>query len=113
MAQHMFESQSTTTTGAKPASSLTKFPEFGATAQLVLTAGSAVVQFRTWNNVNAKEVLKTFVLPVPAGTYPNDAKTGDLYDTLVIAAQYENFDWFVSSITGGGTLTLTVSGTGL
>ena len=67
MAVHMFDTQVVTTTGVKAANSLTKFPEFGATASVLLSAGSATVQLRAWNNTGAKEILATFTLPVPSG----------------------------------------------
>lgn len=115
MAQHLFDTQSVGTTGTKPAATLTKWPEFGATAQVLVAGGTptATVQLRAWNVSGAKEILKTFVLPVPAGTYDADAKTGDLFDTLVVAAQYELFDWNVTALGSGATLTLTLSGSGL
>jgi len=108
MAVHMFDTQVVTTTGVKAANSLTKFPEFGATASVLLSAGSATVQLRAWNNTGAKEILATFTLPVPSG-----AKSGDMFDSAVIAAQWENFDWNVTAISGGGNLTLTLSGSGI
>lgn len=115
MAQHMFDTQVASTTGIKPAATLTKFPEFGGTASIVVSGGdaAATVQLRAWNTASAKEILKTFVLPVPAGTYEADAKTGDLFDSQVIAAQYENFDWNVMLLGAGASVTLTLSGTGL
>ncbi len=108
MAQHLFDTQGVTTTGVKPAATLTKFPEFGATASVGITTGSATVQLRAWNNSSYKEILRTFVLPVASG-----AKAGDLFDSEVVAAQWENFDWNVTAIAGGGTLTLTLSGSGI
>lgn len=108
MAQHLFDTQSVTATGVKTPATLSKFPEFGATASVGITTGSATVQLRAWNNSSYKEVLRTFVLPVASG-----AKAGDLFDSEVIAAQWENFDWNVTAIAGGGTLTLTLSGTGV
>lgn len=108
MAQHLFDTQGVTTTGVKAPAVLSKFPEFGATASVGLTTGSATVTLRAWNNSAYKEVLRTFVLPVPAG-----AKAGDMFDSEVIASQWENFDWSVSAIAGGGTLTLTLSGSGI
>lgn len=115
MAQHMFDTQAVTTAGIKPMATLTKMPEFGGTASILVAGGAATatVQFRAWNITSAKEILKTFVLPVPAGTYEADAKTGDLFDSQVIAAQYENFDWNVMLLGAGASVTLTLSGTGL
>lgn len=115
MAQHMFDTQAVTTAGIKPMATLTKMPEFGGTASILVAGGAATatVQFRAWNIAPAKEILKTFVLPVPTGTYAGDAKTGDLFDSLVVAAQYENCDWNVTALGAGATLTLTFSGTGL
>ncbi len=108
MAQHMLDTQAVATTGVKAPASLAKFPEFGATASVGLTAGSATVQLRAWNNSSYKEILRTFTLPVASG-----AKTGDLFDSEVVAAQWENWDWNVTAISGGGTLTLTLSGSGI
>ena len=73
-----------------------------------LTAGTCTVSLRAWNDVGYKETLATFVLPVASG-----AKVGDLFDSAVVASQWENFDWNVSAITGAGTLKLTVSGSGI
>jgi hypothetical protein len=106
--QHMLDTQTQTTTGVKAANSLTKFPEFGATASVGLTAGTATVQLRAWNDSGYKEILATFTLPVASG-----AKAGDLFDSAVIASQWENFDWNVTAISGGGTLRLTLSGSGI
>lgn len=108
MAQHMLDSQTVTTTGVKAPAMLTKFPEFGATASVGLTSGTATVQLRAWNSSSYKEILRTFTLPVASG-----AKAGDLFDSEVVAAQWENFDWNVSAMSGGGTLTLTLSGSGI
>lgn len=108
MAQHLFDTQGVSTTGVKVPVTLTKFPEFGATASVGITTGSATVQLRAWNSSSYKEILRTFVLPVPSG-----AKAGDLFDSEVVAAQWENFDWNVTAIAGGGTLTLTLSGSGI
>lgn len=110
MARHMFDTQSATTTGVKVAATLTKFPEFGATASVGVSGGTATatVQLRAWNDAGMKEVLATFTLPVSSG-----AKAGDLYDSAVIASQWENFDWNVSALGAGATLTLTLSGSGI
>lgn len=108
MAQHLFDTQDVTTTGVKPPATLTKFPEFGATASVGLTTGTATVRLRAWNNSAYKEILRTFTLPVPSGV-----KSGDMFDSEVIASQWENFDWDVSAIAGGGTLKLTLSGSGI
>lgn len=107
MATHYLDAQNVLTSGVKPAQSLTKFPEFGATASIGSTGVSATVQFRAWNNSSFKEILATFVLPVPSGS-----KAGDMFDSAVIASQWENFDWNVVAISGG-TLTLTLSGSGI
>jgi hypothetical protein len=108
MAQHLFDTQDVTTTGVKAAATLTKFPEFGATASVGISTGSATVTLRAWNHTSYKEVLRTFTLPVASG-----AKTGDLFDSEVIASQWEFFDWNVTAISGGGTLKLTLSGSGI
>lgn len=109
MATHMFDTQTQTTTGVKAANSLSKFPEFGATASVGLSTGTATVALRAWNNSSYKETLATFTLPVADG----GVKNGDMFDSVVIASQWENFDWNVTAISGGGTLTLTLSGTGI
>lgn len=109
MAQHYFDSQAVTTTGVKAPNSLTKWPEFGGTAQVAVSAGgSATMQLRAWNISGAKEVLAQIVLPVPSG-----AKVGDLYDSVVVASQWENWDWNVTALSAGATLTLTLSGSGI
>lgn len=104
----MLDTITPTTVGVKTAGSLIKFPEFGATANVGLSAGSATVQLRAWNNSAYKEVLATFVLPVVGG-----AKAGDMFDSAVIASQWEMFDWNVQAISGGGTLTCSLSGAGI
>jgi hypothetical protein len=110
MAQHLFDTQQVTTTGVKAPATLTKFPEFGATASVLVAGGTATatVALRAWNISGAKEVLATFVLPVASGT-----KTGDLFDSLVVAAQWENWDWNVLALGSGATLTLALSGAGV
>lgn len=110
MANHMFDTQSQTTTGVKAANSLTKFPEFGATASVGVAGGTPTltVSLRGWNNNAFKEILATFTLPVSSGT-----KTGDLFDSAVIAAQWENWDWSITAIGAGATATLTLSGSGI
>jgi hypothetical protein len=109
MAQHYFDTQTVNSTGAKPPASLGKFPEFGGTASaLVSTGGTATVALRAWNIAGAKEVLATFVLPVASGS-----KAGDLFDTVVVAAQYEQFDWNVLQLSNGASLTLAFSGSGI
>lgn len=110
MAVHMFDTQSVTTTGVKAPATLTKFPEFGGTASVLVAGGTATatVSLRAWNNTGAKEILATFTLPVASGS-----KTGDLFDSAVIAAQWENFDWNVTALGAGATLTLTLSGSGI
>lgn len=110
MAQHLFDTQTQTTTGVKPPNSLTKWPEFGGTAQVAVSGGAATatVQLRAWNISGAKEILATFVLPVASGT-----KQGDLFDSVVVAAQWENWDWNVLAIGAGASLALTLSGSGI
>lgn len=110
MATHMFDTQTQTTTGVKAANSLSKFPEFGATAEVGVASGTPTltVQLRAWNNSSFKEILATFVLPVTSGS-----KTGDLFDSAVISAQWENFDWNITAIGAGATATLTLSGSGI
>lgn len=108
MATHLFDTQTQTTTGVKAPATLTKFPEFGATASVGLSAGTATIQLRAWNSSTYKEVLATFTLPVASG-----AKSGDLFDSAVIASQWENWDWNITAISGGGTATLTLSGSGI
>lgn len=115
MAQNLFDNQDVTTIGVKPMATIAKWPEFGATASVLVTGGTATatVQLRAWNVTGAKEVLKTFVLPVPDGTYDGNAKSGDSFDTLVVAAKYQNADWNVTALGAGATLTLTLNGVGL
>lgn len=108
MTTHMLDSQTVTTTGVKAAATLTKMPEFGSTASVGITAGTCTVNLRAWNSSSYKEILASFVLPVASGS-----KAGDLFDSAVIASSWENFDWNVTAISGGGTLTLTLSGTGI
>lgn len=110
MAVHMFDTQDVTTSGVKNPATLTKFPEFGGTASVAVAGGTATatVQLRAWNDPDAKEILVTFVLPVTGG-----AKAGDLFDSAVIAAQWEDFDWNVTALGAGATLTLTLSGSGI
>jgi hypothetical protein len=109
MAQHYFDTQTVNTSGVKPPATLGKFPEFGGTASVSVTAGgTATVALRAWNISGAKETLATFVLPVASGT-----KQGDLFDTVVIAAQYEAFDWNVLALAGGASVTLALSGSGI
>lgn len=104
------DTQAVTTTGVKPAASLTKAPEYGFTATARVSGGTptATVQLRAWVENGAKEVLATFTLPVASG-----GKTGDLYDTAVIAATYDFFDWNVTAIGAGATLNLSLVGVGI
>ena len=105
----MYDSQTgVTTTGVKTPATLTKFPEFGATASVGLTTGTATVKLMAWNNAGYQETLCTFTLPVSAGL-----KSGDMFDSAVIASQWENWAWNVTAISGGGGLTLTLSGSGI
>lgn len=108
MATKLTDSRALTTTGVADPTTLTKWPEFGATVTAHLTTGTATVQLRAWTNGNAKEVLATFVLPVPAGS-----KAGDMFDSLPVFATYDDFDYNVTAISGGGTLTMTVTGVGV
>jgi hypothetical protein len=97
-----------TATGVQAPNTLTKWPEFGATVTARLTAGTCTVQLRAWNDSSAKEILATFVLPVPAGV-----KAGDLHDSLPVFSPWDNFDYNVTAISGGGTLTMSVVGVGV
>lgn len=110
MANHMFDTKTVTTVGVKTPFTLTKFPEFGATASVVVSGGTptATVSLRAWNDTSAKEILATFTLPVASGS-----KSGDLFDSAVIAAQWESFDWNVTAIGSGASLILTLSGSGI
>lgn len=109
MAVKLFDSQTTTTAGVKAPASLAKWPEGGATGQVLLSAGAATVQLRAWvAGTAAKEVLATFVLPVADGE-----KLGDLYDSQPVYSMWDNWDWNVVSISGGGTLTLALVGVGV
>ena len=109
MATKLTDVVTTTTSGAKAPASLTKFPEFGATASVALSAGSAVVQLRAWNITGFKEVLGTFTLPVPAGS----PKATDMFDSLPVFSTWDQFDWNVTAISGGGTLTMKLVGLGI
>jgi len=104
------DTQTTTTTGVKPAATLTKAPEYGFTATVRVAGGTATatVQLRAWVESGAKEVLASFTLPATA-----TGKVGDLYDTAVVAATYDGFDWNVTALGSGATLTLTVVGVGI
>ena len=104
------DTQTTTTTGVKALASLSKAPEYGFTATARVSGGTptATVQLRGWVETGAKEVLATFTLPVASG-----AKTGDLYDSAVVAATYDNLDWNVTALGAGATLTLTAVGVGV
>jgi hypothetical protein len=110
MAQHYFDNQTVTTTGVKAPNSLTKWPEFGGTAQVAVSGGTATatVELRAWNISGAKETLAQFVLPVASG-----AKAGNLFDSVVVASQWENWDWNVLALGAGASLQLTLSGSGI
>jgi hypothetical protein len=110
MAQHYLDTQVVTTTGQKDPATLSKWPEFGGTASVKVSGGTptATVQLRAWNISGAVEILAQFVLPVPSG-----AKTGDLFDSVVVASQWEDFDWNVISLGAGASLTLALSGSGI
>lgn len=109
MATKLTDTQTTTTAGTKAPATLTKWPEGGATAQVSLSTGTATVQLRAWvNGTTSKEILATFTLPVASGS-----KTGDLYDSLPVFTIWNNWDWNVVAISGGGTLTLGLVGVGV
>lgn len=102
MATILTDSQSTTTTGVKAPATVTKFPEFGATFAVGLTAGSATVQLKAWVNPSYKEVLATFTL--------SDAT--ELSDALPVSSVWTDWEWNVTALSGGGTLTLGMIGRG-
>ncbi|MBE7419851.1 MAG: hypothetical protein HS128_19265 [Ideonella sp.] len=113
MATKLIDSQSTGSTGVKAPAMLTKWPEGGASAQVALSGGAgggaAVVRLRVGNIVGTKEDIATFTLPVPAGE-PN---AGSLHDIAVIPATFDEWDWVVDSLTGGGALALALVGLGV
>jgi hypothetical protein len=88
---------------------LTKWPEGGASSQVRLTQGAAVVSLRVSIIPGVKERLVTFTLPVPAG----QEGAGNMHDSVAVNSHWRTFDWEVQSITGGGTLTMAVAGVGV
>lgn len=100
------------TTGVKNPTTLTKFPEAGATFQVSsdATSGSpAVVELRAWvAGVSTPEVLATFTLPVPDGE-----KLGDLFDSFPVFSVWDDWDWNVTSVGDATTLTLAAVGVGV
>lgn len=113
MGTKLTDTQTATTTGAKNPATLSKWPEYGATATVAMEAGgtqTATVQLRAWNNgaSSFKEVLATFVLPVSGGV-----KNGDLFDSLPVFSTWDNWDWNVVSIGASATVRLSLVGVGV
>lgn len=114
MGTKLTDTQTQTTTGVKDPATLTKWPEYGATATVNMEAGgtqTATVQLRAWNYTTGtpvKEVLATFVLPVVGGL-----KNGDLYDSLPVYSTWDDWDWNVVSLGAGGTVRLSLTGVGV
>lgn len=98
----------TTTIGIKKPL-LQRWPEGGATAQVVLTGGTAVVELRGSVLPGEWEPLVRFQLPVPVG----EDGAGNLGDSAAVHSFWSQFDWNVVNIDGGGTLKCGVAGLGL
>ena len=110
MAAKLTDSKTATAIGAV-ANTLNKFPEGGCTFGVQLSAGTAVVQVRAWtSSTTAKEVLATFTLPIAANA---TFKANDLFDDFPVFTIWDNWDWNVVDIQGGGTLTLKAIGVGV
>lgn len=113
MGTKLTDTQDVTTTGVKNPATMTKFPDFGATFSVALQAGgtqTATVVLRAWNtSLSAQpEILATFVLPVVGG-----AKNGDLFDSLPIFSDWDDWDWNVTALGAGATLRLSAVGVGV
>lgn len=103
----LVDTQTVTALGTYPPNSLTKFPEGGGNFGVYLSVGSATVVLRGWNYSMpgaAKETLVTFTIP----------RAGDsaMFDNFEVETQWDQFDWVVSAISGGGTLRLSCVGVG-
>lgn len=110
MAQKLLDVKTgVTAAGQVSPATLTKWPEGGATAQVQLSAGTAVVRLRGSVITNQYEDIATFTLPVPVG----EENEGALTDWELIPATFDKFVWNVDSISGGGSLTLAVVGVGV
>jgi hypothetical protein len=92
------------TTGTKNPSTLTKWPEFGATAQVALSGVgvSATVRLTAWVIGGKPETLATFVL--------NAAKT---YDSVPIFSTWDDWAWEVDAVSDATGLTLALVGVGV
>lgn len=111
MAQHLSDNQTQNTTGIKNPATLTKWPEGGATASVGVSGGvaTAVIELWAWNSPSYKERLASFTLPVPVG----EDKAGDLFDSLPVASIWEDWEWNITAIGAGATVTLTLCGVGV
>jgi hypothetical protein len=100
------------TTGVKNPTTLTKFPEGGATFQVSaagsLSASPAIVQLRGWvNGVSTPEILATFTIPVPTGS-----KINDMYDSQPVFSIWDDWDWNVTQV-GASTTSIVLGCVGV
>lgn len=111
MAQSLYDTQTTTSTGVLSPATLTKWPEGGGTASVGVAGGAAtgVIELWAWNDPSMKELIASFTLPVPVG----EDKAGDLYDSLPVASVWRDWEWDVVSLGAGATATLTLCGVGV
>ncbi|MCW5657422.1 MAG: hypothetical protein KIT60_06945 [Burkholderiaceae bacterium] len=104
MTVKLLDTQTTTTAGVKAPATLAKWPEGGATASVGLSAGTATVELLAWVSAGYKQKLATFSL---------DVTGGEASEALPIASIWDDWEWNVLAIAGGGTLTLALVGLGL
>ncbi len=105
----IFDTRQANAVGVYQPASATKWPEGGAAVQASLNQGAAVVRLQVWNDPTSVEEIVEFTLPIPIGE-PN---AGLMHDGVHVPAPWKDFSWRVVSISGGGTLTLSVNGPAL
>jgi hypothetical protein len=103
MATILTDSQTQTAVGEYAPATMVKFPEFGATFSVGLTAGTATIELRAWVNPSYKQVLATFNLDVEA----------EASGAVPVSSVWTDWDWNVTSVTGSPTISLDAIGRGV
>ena len=109
MPQTFLDSLVVNAVGTHQPATILKWPEGGAAVQVSLSAGTATVKLKQWNEPTRKVDVLLFTLPIPAGQ-PN---AGAMTDLVQVANSAADFEWEVLTLTGGGQLRLSVNGPGL
>ena len=93
-----------TTTGTKNPATLTRWPEFGATAQVALSGVgvSATVRLVAWVIGGKPETLATFNLSATR-----------TYDSVPIFSTWDDWAWEVDAVNDATGLTLALVGVGV